>query len=512
MAVSQSLTLTCLRQDAAANTSAVRILWQSTQTNDSHNDNTRTAYYYISVNGGTEKAYSVSYTLPLRKTATVLDTTVTVPHNGDGTGSVSVRTWMDTRISAGVVELDKSLTLPQIPRESTIGATDAYIGSNTAITVSRKNSAYTHSIALKFGTEAFYLKADGGTSADEVKFSQESVSFPIPTRFYDRIPTSKSGVCTLTLKTYSGSTAVGSAKTCTFSVMAKEADCRPTVSGTVTDGNSITAALTGDTAKLIRYASTAVCGITANAGYGTSLKEKTVNGTAVTDSIAFSEVTADSFVFSATDGRGYVTSQTVKPTVIPYVPLTCTVTAGRTDPTSGHAVLTVEGQYYDGSFGAKSNTLTVSYQIGGGDRVSLTPTVSGGKYSARVQLADLDYTKEYTITVTAKDEIRTLSPTAAVGKGIPVFDWGETDFRFHVPVNMPAGSGFHGVAADANLCSAPGTYRLNAGTQNCPITNGMLIVFSVAEDTFCQLALNYSATERKMRMMWYGTFFEWLTV
>ena len=28
--------------------------------------------------------------------------------------------------------------------------------------------------------------------------------------------------------------------------------------------------------------------------------------------------------------------------------------------------------------------------------------------------------------------------TLTLKKGVPVFDWGEEDFRFHVPVEMPA--------------------------------------------------------------------------
>ena len=40
-----------------------------------------------------------------------LDTTITVPHNEDGTGTVAVRTWMDTDISAGVVRTNKTVNL-----------------------------------------------------------------------------------------------------------------------------------------------------------------------------------------------------------------------------------------------------------------------------------------------------------------------------------------------------------------------------------------------------------------
>lgn len=116
MAVSQTLTLTEVSVDNAANTSKVRILWQSTQTGESWNGYTRVAYYFTFTNGGVEREYSVSYTLPKETTVTLVDTIITVPHKSDGTGTLKVRTKMDTGISAGVVEKSKTLTLTTIPK------------------------------------------------------------------------------------------------------------------------------------------------------------------------------------------------------------------------------------------------------------------------------------------------------------------------------------------------------------------------------------------------------------
>lgn len=100
MAVSNSLTLTEVSYSVANNTSEVRMLWTSTQTGQSHNVNTRTGYYVFNGSSG-----SVEYTLPANTTVTIFDETFTVSHNSDGTGSVSANTWMDTRISAGVLLL-----------------------------------------------------------------------------------------------------------------------------------------------------------------------------------------------------------------------------------------------------------------------------------------------------------------------------------------------------------------------------------------------------------------------
>ena len=129
MAVTQTLSVTQVAGSLnhSANTSKVRILWQSTQTGDSWNGYTKTAKYYVSVNGGAETVYSVSYTLPKSTTKTIVDATITVTHNNNGAGTVKVRTWMDTGISAGVVEKTQTITLTTIPRASAI----SYVSSVT---------------------------------------------------------------------------------------------------------------------------------------------------------------------------------------------------------------------------------------------------------------------------------------------------------------------------------------------------------------------------------------------
>lgn len=120
MAVNQTLSVKETKVNNDANTSQVRILWQSTQSGSSWNGYTRTAKYYVSINGGSETEYSVSYTLPQSSTKTIVDTTITVTHKGDGTGTVKVRTWMDTGISAGEIEKVESISLTTIPRASTL--------------------------------------------------------------------------------------------------------------------------------------------------------------------------------------------------------------------------------------------------------------------------------------------------------------------------------------------------------------------------------------------------------
>lgn len=157
MAVSQSLTLTQAGQSVVNNYSQVRILWKSTQSGASYNANTRTAKYYISINGGAEEEFSVSYTLPKGTTKTILDTTVTVPHTAEGKGTIKVRTWMDTKISAGVITKSSTLELDDIPRASSLSATHGLLGSEISLNIAAAVSSFKHRLTYTCGDVAGYI-------------------------------------------------------------------------------------------------------------------------------------------------------------------------------------------------------------------------------------------------------------------------------------------------------------------------------------------------------------------
>lgn len=363
-----------------------------------------------------------------------------ITHNNDGSRRVAMK--IEAGIYVWAINKDGSATfdLDTIPRASTIGAADANIGSNTTIVVNRKSTAYTHSIAYKFGSLSGYITADGKTSSSESKYSATTISFAIPTAFYAQIPNAKTGTCTLTIKTYSGSTQIGDAQTCTLTVTAPQAACAPSVSGTVVDSNATTKALTGDESRLVRYYSTALCTITATAKNSATISDKKIGGAAVSgDTRSIQNVEQNTVSFYAKDSRGYEASVNVQFDLIPYVLLTNNSSGQRTDPTSGNAKLEIKGDFYNGSFGAVGNALSVKYRIapaGGsyGDYVDVTPTTTGDSYSATVPLSGLDYEMKYNIQIVAADKLSSVSKTIVIRRGIPVYDWGKNDFAFHMPV------------------------------------------------------------------------------
>ena len=368
--------------------------------------------------------------------------TKTLSHNTDGSKSMTIK------VEAGIYNwsINKSgsstFTLDTIPRASTIGASDSNIESKSTIVVTKKSAAYTHSIAYKFGSLTGYVTADGGVSSTEVKFSASSVSFKVPTSFYAQIPNAKTGKCKLTCTTYSGSTKIGDAQTTEFTVTAAESLCKPDVSGTVVDSNNTTKNLTGDKSKLIKYYSNALCTINTTAKNSATVSTKKIGGTTVSGTTrTINAVESGSIVFSVTDSRGYSSSVTVNATLIAYVKLTVNAQLNRVGPTSGDAKLIIKGNYFNNSFGAMSNTLKIQYRIAKsgepyGDWIQISPVLSGNSYSITTNLSGLDYQHSYSAEILCEDKLMSKTVTVTVSQGIPVFDWGENDFNFHVPIKI----------------------------------------------------------------------------
>lgn len=364
-----------------------------------------------------------------------------IAHDADGTKEVSFAGSFTTKssyISGGSVS-DK-IKLPAIPRASSVGATDANIGQTSLIAISAKSASYTHSIAYQFGSLSGYINADGQAVSAESKFSATTVAFQIPESFYAQIPNSKSGICTLICRTYAGNTQIGESKTNTFTATAAQSACSVSVTGTVEDVNPVTLALTGNSKRLIYQHSTARCTISARAKNGASIKTQTVSGMNMSGGVLeIPNIEAANLEFWAVDSRGYAgmdIDENIK--MISYTPLSNQASVSRNDPVSGNATLRLSGSYWDGNFGQASNRLSAAYRLGGGEWTAVEDvTIGGGKYSAIVPLSGLDYTQSYPLEVKVTDALSEKTKELTVYKGYPVFDWGETDFQFYVPVAAP---------------------------------------------------------------------------
>lgn len=382
-----------------------------------------------------------------------------IAHGSDGTKTLSFSGSFTTKsdyISGGSVT--GTVTLPVIHRTSQIQAGDGVITGTSQVRIQRYGSNFTHSIAWNFGSLSGYLTADGGSAAAETRLAGTSFAFRLPEQFYGQIPNAPSDICTLLCRTYSGNTLVGQSG-CSFTVSADRSLCAPTLTAAVEDCNPATIALTGDPGVLVRGKSHALCRFSAEAKNGAQVALITVADMPVEgDQYVVENVPSGTVMFVVTDTRGFSTSLAVTLPEVAYVPLTCNPSVKRTDPTSGKAVLTVTGQCYAGHFGAAGNFLTAQCTVGLTTLDLELPVGVDNSYSATVTLSDLDYTESHNVTVTVTDALDTVSKWLTLGKGEPVFDWGEQDFRFHVPVSGAFFGSFQGLYV--RTLQLPGTNRV----------------------------------------------------
>lgn len=359
-----------------------------------------------------------------------------IPHNADGTGTVSIHgsfTTASSYISGG--NLSATVVLPAIARHTQLGATDCAIGKTSVIALSVQNPAYLHSIAYSFGQLQGYLTANG-TADTETLLSGNTLAFSVPEAFYTQIPDATRGICTLTCRTYLDGVLVGQPQQTQFTVWAVQEDCSPLVSVEVSDEEPATLALTGDATVLIPGFSRVRCKISAQAQKSATIESISVAGVPVAGDTAEFLMTEDTdLTVSVTDSRGYGTRVRPQVTVLSYVPVTNLAQILRAAPTSTTATLTLSGSFWQGNFGREENTLTL--ELGSGQTMQPQWTLEGGRYYATLQLEGLDYTQVHNIPVTVRDSLSAALRTVRLQKGIPVFDWGEEDFVFHVPVHAP---------------------------------------------------------------------------
>lgn len=318
MAVNQSLSITEVAgsQNIAANTSKVRILWTSTQSGDSWNGYTREATYRVSINGGAEQAYPVTYTLPKNSTKTIVDVTITVTHRNDGTGSVKVSTWMDTGISAGEVALSKSLTLATIPRVSvpTLSAKSIDIGKAITIYTNRQSSSFTHHL---------YYSVNGGALVGVTSGITDSYAWTVPYDILSSIPNSKQATVTIKIYTFSGETILGNKDVSFTAYVPSNANTQPSI--TVNEIKPISSLASPFNTLYIQGLSRVKADFTASGVRGSSIASRSivVEGETFDSSDAYTskylsghgEITV---TLSATDSRGITGSVTRKINVMAY--------------------------------------------------------------------------------------------------------------------------------------------------------------------------------------------------
>lgn len=318
MAVYQTLSVTEVAgsQNIEDNSSRIRIVWTSKQTGESWNGYTRTAYYYVSINGGAETTYAVTYTLPQNSTATILDKTITVKHKDDGTGTVSVRTSMDTGISVGTVEKSQSITLQTIPRISvpSLSAQSVDIGKAITIYTNRQSNNFTHHL---------YYSVNGGADVGITSGIVDSFTWTVPYSLMSNIPNDKQMTITFRLYTFNGGSNIGN-RTISFKVyVPSEANTQPSI--TINALRPISTLSSPFNTLFIQGKSRVKADFTAEGRHGSSITSYSISvegesyGAADDNTSEYLSGYGDIAVtISATDSRGITGSVTEYINVIAY--------------------------------------------------------------------------------------------------------------------------------------------------------------------------------------------------
>ena len=444
-------------QDLVNNTSTFKLQLEARST-----DNRYKPYGYnqtTTIDGTTYSAKTFDFrstnTWQVFGTKTLTD----VSHNTDGTYSVSKSGSFTTSLTGARPKngsASVTVTLPTIPRKSSITVTDANIGSTASIIINRASNSFTTTL---------YYKASGQDSFTKIvdKTSEPVWGWTVPTSFYSLISSQRYITCQFYAETWSGNTLIGTSDTVTATF---KANVYPTI-------NSITAQtidqktydLTGNRNTIIKGISGLQVSINATAGTGANISSYVIGGVSTTSNPkTITQASSNSYSVSVYDSRGEpptTTSFTMPNAMINYVPLALNATIVRNQPTDGKIKISYSGNYFNGSFGAEPNTLTVQYRSrekngSWGSWTNLSPTVSGNTYSqSNYVISGYDYTKQYEFQIKAIDKIYTRTIEGIdITKGKPIFYWDNSGLSVNGTLTNN----------DINMTDVVG--RFDLGTQN----------------------------------------------
>lgn len=382
-----------------------------------------------------------------------------VPHNDDGAKIVYVTaSFSQSGVSPSSGSAGDYVTLATIPRQANITSCPDSWKDNENPTIEYSNPA---------GNAATTLQAciSLGGSKDDIAYrdiSKTGNTYTFPLTDAERAVLQKATVHGSTsrtikffVKTVLGGVTYYSDEESTLTIV----DCMPTLSPTITDTNPVTTGLTNNPNTIVRHAS--IVKVTTGASapkHGTITSQAIICGpdTFYGASATINNPKSGVFRFIASDNRGQQTVPTEKLTsFIEYVELSCSqrvdIALDDSDDSSAIAKLTISGNYFKGSFGASSNTLELWYrykEVGtewstldqdGWRAVEDTVNKSDNTYSTVIEVAGLEQSKQYIFQCRAVDAIYTgegVTTGEYPVKVTPVFDWGNDDFNFNVPVTI----------------------------------------------------------------------------
>lgn len=398
--------------------------------------------YSVTVDGQTWKGTN-TIGVSAGNAKTLASGTKNIYHNADGTKTFSFSfsqeiaitysgSWVGTKTGSGTGTLDT------IPRQATVKTAPNFNDEENP-TITYSNPAGTAVTSL----QACIASKDGTTiyvPYRDIEKTGTSYTFNLTTAERNALRNATPNDNTMKVKFYVQTVIGGNTLRSSIEKTLTIVNNKPSIVASAKDGGASSTALTGDSNKIIKGFNNVTVNMAVTALKGATIKsQKITNGdnTISSNSGEFPYTENNSFIFSATDSRGNTTTKTITLTMIDYVKLTCNLNARAT--VDGKVTLNIKGNYFNGSFGATANTLSIQYRYKESNGtysswINATATLSNNTYTATPTITGLDYRKTYVIEAKAADKIYNITTAEKRVRAVPVYDWGENDFQFNVDV------------------------------------------------------------------------------
>lgn len=402
-----------------------------------------------------ETVYNSSDRIQLANGTLVASGYKIIYHNSDGNRSFSASASAAVYTSSVNCWGDGRWDLDFIPRAAKITSASDFDDTSTQYTVQIDNPAgtalsvracisWTGSDDIRYRELSAYEKENGyytfNFTEDELNALRQATTNG-----------STSREVTIYITTYtssSGWTRVGDASTkiVKFTVT----NCMPVIKPTITDVGTVSTQLTGSDPEkpataMIRGFNALWAAFNAVIPKGGSVKTSTITCGSITrhGDGYFEHAYDNTFEFVLTDNRGQTVRETVTVPAVDYVPVSCNVNyeTELTEDNTANITITVSGNYFNGSFGAVNNRLDLQLMCGEKDSEDtvwepVTPEYSDGRYVYVKRIEGADYKSTYIAKAYVADAINISGSYTKeeIIKIAPVFDWGENNFSFNIPV------------------------------------------------------------------------------
>lgn len=449
MALSGSTTVTATTRSNGSAGDQLQFSWTATQ---SVTDNTSTVSWtltlvsldYGKIESTASKSWSVTVNgtkysgtntigIASNATKTLASGSTTISHNSDGTKSFSYSFSQEFSITfnswVGTVSGSGSATLDTIARASSFSAVSGTeIGGTCSVTISRASSSFTHQLWYKVGSSSWYDLGSGiGTST----------SFTIALETCSQYPSATSGTMQLCLRTYSGSTQIGSDvyKSVTVTIPDSVA---PTCTVSVTDAAGYADTYGGYLVGLSKMQVT----VTATTAYSSEIKTYSISangetGTA-TPYTTGTVKTAGTNTVSATvtDARGRKGTASTTVTALAYTAPQLTISVhrctsdGTEDMTGGYIKVSYTGSVTTLSGKNSAQSLTLKYKKSADSSYTSTSLSTSSLDSSTVFEADTG--SSYDVSVTLADKLSSVTKTTSASTAGAIMHFGADGDRMGI--------------------------------------------------------------------------------